>query len=154
MDDLPPKKLKAINPINDALSDVIFVPGTSQGEILQALGEPLWRKPGFWANSTAWSYENIVAQGFDIGYIFDSQTNTLRQAEIAVPPLTKLSTVQSAMNSFLAVESSTTDIEQGLQAVYQRQKNTHNFAVGNLKGIIQRNHKDRIYLAVWEADFH
>ena len=140
--------------LQHALQEVIFVPGTTQNKILTSLGEPLWRKPGFWENSIAWSYEDIVSEGFDIGYIFDRQTNILRQAEIAVPPTTQLSTIQSAMNSFLAAESSTIDIERGLQAVYQRQKNTHSFAVGKLEGIIQRNHKDRIYLAVWEADFH
>ena len=144
----------AIKGINNALKETIFVPGTDGDTVLKNLGEPLWRKPGFWANSIAWSYEDIVSPGFDIGYMFDTQTNKLRQAEIAVPPTTELSTIQSAMNSFLAAEQSTVAIEQGLQEVYQRQKNSHNFRVGNLKGVVQRNHKDRIYLAVWEADFH
>ena len=62
----------ALNTTNNALQDVIFVPGTTEKSISEALGEPLWRKPGFWENSVAWSYENIVAEGFDIGYIFDS----------------------------------------------------------------------------------
>ena len=144
----------ALNTTNNALQDVIFVPGTTEQSISEALGEPLWRKPGFWENSVAWSYENIVAEGFDIGYIFDRQTETLRQAEIAVPPETDISTVQAAMNSFLATESLSIDIKQGLEAVYQRQTKTYNFTTGNLQGIIQRNDKDRIYLAVWQADFH
>jgi len=153
---LPTKKPTpptALETTNNALQNVIFVPGTTQSTILQALGEPLWRRPGFWANSVAWSYENIVSEGFDIGYIFDSRTNALRQAEIAVPPATDISTVQSLMDSFLAT-SSTVDIKQGLQAVYQREKPMYNFAIGDLKGVIQRNHKDRIYIAVWSADFH
>ena len=58
------------------------------------------------------------------------------------------------MNSFLAEEEFTSAIEQGLQAVYQRQTKNYDFKVGNLKGIVKRNHKDRIYIAVWEADFH
>ncbi|MCC0178895.1 serine/threonine protein kinase [Waterburya agarophytonicola K14] len=139
---------------NNALQKAIFAPGTKHLTILQALGEPLWRKPGFWTNSIAWSYENIVSEKIDIGYIFDRQTNILRQAEIAVPPTTKISTVQSAMNSFLATESSTVAIEQGLQAVYKREKNTYEFVTGNLEGIIQRNDQDRIYIAVWSAGFH
>ena len=143
-----------LNAKNNQLKKVIFTPGTSENTILENLGEPLWRKPGFWANSVAWSYEDIVSEGFDIGYIFNSQTNKLRQAEIAVPPQTDLTTVQTAMNSFLATESSTVHIELGLQAVYQRKKETYNFATGNLEGIIKRNQQDRIYLAVWEADFH
>ena len=82
------------------------------------------------------------------------QTETLRQAEIAVPPETDISTVKAAINSFLATESLSIDIEQGLEAVYQRQIKTYNFTTGNLQGIIQRNDKDRIYLAVWQAGFH
>ena len=139
---------------NNALQAVIFIPGTSESKILQALGEPVWRKPGFWANSIAWSYENVVSEGIDIGYMFDTQTSKLRQAEIAVPPSTSIDTVRSALDSLLAAESLTTDLEQGLQAVYQRQKATYNFSVNGLEGIIQRNQKDRIYVAVWEADFH
>ena len=88
---------------NNALQAVIFMPGTSQPKIIQALGEPVWRKPGFWANSIAWSYENIISEGIDLGYIFDSQTNELRQAEIAVPPSTDFSTVRSALNALLSV---------------------------------------------------
>ena len=139
---------------NNDLKEVIFVPGTTQSTILQALGEPLWRKSGFWENTMAWSYENIVSQGFDIGYIFDSQTNILRQTEIAVPPTTDFSTLKTALASFLAPESLSVEIQQGLLAVYQRQQKTHRFTVGNLEGIVQRNDEDRIYLAVWSADFH
>ncbi len=147
-------KPKNSEPKNNALQAVIFIPGTSESKILQALGEPVWRKPGFWANSIAWSYENVVSEGIDIGYMFDTQTNKLRQAEIAVPPTTNFKTVHSALDSLLAAEPLTTDLEQGLQAVYRRQKATYNFSVRGLKGIIQRNQKDRIYIAVWEADFH
>ncbi len=139
---------------NDALQAVIFSPGISQNKILQALGEPVWRKPGFWANSITWFYKDAVSEGIDIGYIFDRHTNKLRQAEIAVPSSTNLSTIKSALKSFLEEEAFTKTIEQGLQAVYQRQKATHNFTVGNLEGIIQRNHQDRIYIGVWQADFH
>ncbi len=160
-DDIEPIDKKTKNSLtknsptkNNALQAVIFIPGTSESKILQALGEPVWRKPGFWANSMAWSYENVVSKGIDIGYMFDTQTGKLRQAEIAVPPSTNFNTVHSALDSLLAAEPLTPDLEQGLQAVYRRQQATHNFSVNGLEGIIQRNQKDRIYIAVWEADFH
>lgn len=155
-DDVEPidKKTKNSPTKNNALQAVIFIPGTSENKILQALGEPVWRKPGFWANSIAWSYENVVSKGIDLGYLFDTQTDKLRQAEIAVPPATNFNTVHSALDSLLAAEPLTPDVEQGLQAVYRRQKTTHNFSVNGLEGIIQRNQEDRIYIAVWEADFH
>ena len=145
-----PHRNSSPNPIKN----VIFVPGTSAEIVRQNLGEPLWRKPGFWANSTAWSYENVITKGIDLGYIFDSQTNQLRQAEIAVPPTTDLNTLESALNSFLASETLPADLQQELHRVYKRQQKTHNFTAGNLQGIIQRNPYDRIYISVWEKGFH
>jgi serine/threonine-protein kinase len=132
---------------------IIFTVGTSDREILKALGEPVWRQPGFWQNSAAWSYKNIVSQGIDLGYIFDVQTNKLRQAEIAVPPSTSFNTLQAAFISLLSTKIEP-DLKQGLEAVYQRRQTVYNFTAGDLQGTIQRNQQDRIYLAVWSADFH
>ena len=142
----------ATPPDNSIFDNIIFTVGTTDREILQALGEPLWRKPGFWANSIAWSYEDIVARGIDIGYMFDVQTNLLQQAEIAVPPTTSFTTLQAALASLLPQPDLA--IEQGLREVYQRRQTVYNFTVGKLEGIIQRNQKDRIYIAVWLKGFH
>ena len=135
------------------LQEIIFIPGTKDNEVTQVLGEPVWRKPGFWANSMAWSYENMVLEGIDLGYIFDTRTNELRQVEIAVPPSTDLNMVRAALSKFLAAPV-TGNLEGELEAVYYRQKSSHNFVVGDLEGVVQRNDKDRIYIAVWSADFH
>ena len=140
-------------PKDSIFDNIIFTVGTTEPEILQALGEPLWRKPGFWENSIAWSYEDIVARGIDIGYMFDVQTNRLKQSEIAVPPTTSLDVLQQALSSLLP-QTDNTAIAQGLQDVYQRRRTVYNFTAGDLQGTIQRNDKDRIYLAVWSKGFH
>ena len=118
-----------------------------------ALGEPVWRKPGFWTNSIAWSYENIISEGIDLGYMFDAQTNELRQAETTLPASTDLNVLQAALNSLLGTKTSP-KIEQGLEAIYQRRQTAYNFVAEDLQGTIQRNQYDRVYLAVWSADFH
>jgi serine/threonine-protein kinase len=46
------------------------------------------------------------------------------------------------------------DIEQGLDRVRQRQTNRYGFEAGRLEGTIERNNRDRIYVAVWDADLH
>ena len=142
----------ATPPDNSIFHNVIFPVRTSEREILQALGEPVWRKPGFWANSIAWSYEDMVAQGFDLGYMFDVQTRILKQAEITVPPTTSFTTLQAALASLLPEQNLA--IEQGLREIYQRRQNVYIFTAGELQGTIQRNHKDRIYIAVWLKGFH
>jgi serine/threonine protein kinase len=138
---------------NHIFQNIIFLVGTSNQKILQTLGEPIWRQPGFWTNSVAWSYKNVVSQGIDLGYLFDAQTNKLRQAEIAVPPSTSFKTLQAALISLLGAKIEP-DLERGLEAVYQRRQTVYNFTVGDLQGVIQRNQQDRIYMAVWSADFH
>ena len=131
----------------------IFTTGTSEEKILEALGEPMRRQKGYWANSIAWSYEDIVYDGMNFGYLFDQNTKKLRQTEIAAPPSTNLEILQNFLNGLLG--DNTSEIaEQGLEDIYWRQKNQQTFNVGNLKGIIQRNAQDRIYIGVWEADFH
>lgn len=142
----------ATPPENSLFDNIIFTVGTTEQEILQALGEPLWRKPGFWENSIAWSYEDIVARGIDIGYMFDVQTNRLKQSEIAVPPTTSLNVLQQALSSLLPENNAA--IAQGLREVYQHRRTVYNFSAGDLQGTIQRNHKDRLYLAVWSKGFH
>jgi serine/threonine protein kinase len=154
---LPPSEDKPESKIlatNNALKNVIFVPGTSATTIVSNLGEPIWRREGFWANSIAWAYQDRVTKGIDLGYILDNQTNRLRQAEIAVPPATDLSTLKIALDSLLRSNTVHPDIQQGLKNIYHRRQNTYEFTVENLQGIIQRNAEDRIYMAVWEADFH
>jgi serine/threonine-protein kinase len=49
------------------------------------------------------------------------------------------------------------DIQQGLQDVYQGKSKRYKFESGrdgSLKGVIERNDRDRIYIAVWESDLH
>lgn len=136
-----------------SLSLPIFPVGTAETEIVAALGEPTWRKKGYWQNSRAYSYLDLVADGIDLGYLFDTKTNKLRQTEIGIPASTSLETLQDILDGFLQHKTSAI-ASQGLENVYFRQQQSQTFNVGNLEGIIQRNEQDQIYIGVWEADFH
>jgi len=37
--------------------------------------------------------------------------------------------------------------------VYQRRANNYSFNTGELKGVIERNDRDRIYIGVWDVNF-
>jgi serine/threonine-protein kinase len=138
---------------SDNLFDLpLFSTGTQASKILAALGEPVWRKPGYWNDSIAWSYKNVADLGIDIGYLFDRQTQKLRQTEIAVPPTINLATLNYTLQTFLQVKDAT--IQKGLQSVYYRQTDRYSFTLRTLEGTIERNDRDRIYIGVWEADFH
>ena len=148
----PSELVKKENQLH-SLSLPVFPVGTSETEIVAALGEPTWRKKGYWQNSRAYAYQDLVSDSIDLGYLFDTKTNKLRQTEIAVPASTSLETLQDVLDGFLKNKTSET-ASQGLENIYLRQQQSQTFNVGNLEGIIQRNEQDRIYIGVWEADFH
>lgn len=131
----------------------IFMPGVSQAEILQALGEPTKRQRGYWSDSRAWLYENIVPNKMDLSFLLDSKTQILRQTEINFAASVEQETIQDVLHSLLSDRSAVT-VNQALAKVYLRQSDRQEFQVGNMKGIIERKAKDRIYTAVWDADFH
>jgi serine/threonine-protein kinase len=131
----------------------LFATGTLATTILEKLGQPIARQPGYWSNSIAWSYKNISASGIDLGYLFDLQTQKLRQTEVAVPPETNLATLQYTLQELIP-QGKSLSIDTGLQSVYNRQIDRYSFTVGSLEGIVERNSEDRIYIGIWEADFH
>lgn len=131
----------------------IFVPGTLEKEILTAMGEPTWRRKGYWANSMAWLYKDILPNQADLGYLFDTKTKRLRQTEISFAPSVNLETMQNALNKMLSGNLLFV-AKEGLEQIYHRQINLQRFGGTNLEGIIQRNDKDRIYIGIWEPSFH
>ena len=137
---------------SDSVSFPLFTIGTHQKKILELLGEPVWRKPGYWDNSIVWFYKNMLSMDIDIGFIFDTQTQKLRQAEISLPPSIKLEDLYGVLDSYLYFTP--VHIEKKLEAVYWRQTNHQEFEIDNLKAVIQRNDQDHIYISVWESDFH
>ena len=130
----------------------MLVTETTQDLVIATLGQPTSQKPGYWDNSVAWSYENVPSPGIDLGFLFDINSQRLRQAEIAVPPNIKLESLYNIADSLL--EFTPAKIEQKLAAVYWRKTNLQRFEIDNLEAVIQRNDRDRIYIGIWEQDFH
>ena len=141
------------NKSNRQLRTVILSPGKDQSTVLNILGEPIWRKPGFWKNSLAWSYQDVVLPGVDIGYIFDSQTGRLRQSEIAFPAEIDFKTIQLFL-TLLGNKPVESNLQKQAQAIHSRQIDFYEFRIDNFEGVIRRNKIDRLYIAVWEEDFH
>jgi serine/threonine-protein kinase len=107
-------------------------------------------------NTRAVLYEEFVPGQVSLGYLFDRSSNRLRQSEASFSPSADLETISGALNKMLNNNASA-DIQQGLEDVYQRQTLRYTFVSGRgnrLKGVIERNTSDRIYVGVWEADLH
>jgi serine/threonine-protein kinase len=139
-------------PSNTTTTNVpAFPTGTSEGAVKGALGQPSRVSNGLW-NTRAFLYQ-LEPNQVDLGYLFDRNTGVLRQTEVAFAQSVQLEVMQRTLQGMLGGKSNN-DIQQGLQRVYNRQTKRYSFNVGGLKGVIERNQQDRIYIGVWDADLH
>ncbi|QOV24181.1 serine/threonine-protein kinase [Anabaenopsis elenkinii] len=138
-------------PSNSKISRVpAFPTGTSQETVKAVLGQPSRNSRGLW-NTRAFLYR--LEDNVDLGYLFDQKTGVLRQTEASFPQSINLEVMQKTLQGMLNGNANS-DIKQGLQKVRDRQTQRYPFKVGELKGVIERNQQDRIYIGVWDADLH
>ncbi|HYW21460.1 MAG TPA: protein kinase [Nodularia sp. (in: cyanobacteria)] len=148
----PPQQNQDAAPRNTKTNSVpAFPTGTSQDTVKAALGKPSKTSKGYYSNTRAVLYK--LEGSVDLGYLFDQKSGVLRQTEVAfaqsVPPEVMQSTLQGMLGG-----NANGDIKEGLQKVSDRQTRRYSFNVGGLKGVIERNQQDRIYIGVWDADLH
>lgn len=128
-----------------------FPTGTSENTVKASLGKPTKVSRGLW-NTRAYLYR-LEPNRVDLGYLFDRKSGVLRQTEVSFAQSVSPGVMQSTLQGMLGGNASG-EINQGLQRVYQRQANEYSFSVGGVKGVIQRNKEDQIYIGVWDADLH
>lgn len=132
-----------------------FAPGTQQTYVKEQLGNPTKSSKGLW-NTRALLYEDYIPGQVSLGYLYEPSSGRIRQTEASFAQSVELEMISQTLDRMLNNNASA-DIEQGLENVYQGRSNRYTFATGrnnNLKGVIQRNERDRIYVGVWEADLH
>jgi eukaryotic-like serine/threonine-protein kinase len=129
-----------------------FSVGTSEDEIIKALGKPTQEKSkGYWPNTRTALYE-IKPSEITLGYIYDRDRGKLRQTEASFAQSQSELLMRTTLNGMLQGTPET--VEQGLRDVYDRASNRFEFRKGKLKGVIERNERDRIYIAVWDQKLH
>ncbi|HEY9599928.1 MAG TPA: serine/threonine protein kinase, partial [Cyanophyceae cyanobacterium] len=132
-----------------------FAPGTQESYVKEALGKPTKTSKGLW-NTHAVLYEDFVPGEVSLGYLFEPSSGRLRQTEVAFAQSVELEAISQTLDKMLNNNVSA-EIQQGLKQVYQRKSNRYKFRSGqggSLKGVIERNDRDRIYIGVWESDLH
>lgn len=129
-----------------------FPTGTAIDSIKGQLGEPTSAGEGFWSNTRSALYD-LVPDQVTVAYLYDKTTNKVRQTEASFAQSVDRTVMANTLSSMLD-GALTAPIEEGLNNVRNRNSNQYNFSTGTLKGTIERNDKDRIYIAVWEADLH
>ncbi|MBD2179733.1 protein kinase [Planktothrix sp. FACHB-1355] len=130
-----------------------FPVGTPESTVRNTLGNPSKITKGVWKNTRAVLYEDFVPSEVSLGYLFDRNTQLLRQTEVAFAPSVDSESMFKTLNEMLGSPASR-EIKLQLERVYKREKNRYSFAVGDLKGVIERNDRDRIYIGIWDRDLH
>lgn len=130
-----------------------FPPGTSEDKIKDELGEPQSSSPsGYWPNTRSVIYE-VVPNQITLGYIYDRNTAKLRQTEASFAQSVATPTMLSTLDGMMAGQTPR-DVRTALTQIKDRQRQEYPFDAGSLKGVIQRNNQDRIYIGVWDRDLH
>ncbi|MEP0916628.1 serine/threonine protein kinase [Leptolyngbya sp. DQ-M1] len=129
-----------------------FAVGTSEQEVRAILGEPAQTGRGYWQNTRSALYE-VVPDRITLAYLYDRSTNQIRQTEASFAQSVDDLTLQVTVNGMLGSRA-TSEVINGLKQVYRRERNRYRFQQGNLKGVIERNERDRIYVGVWDSNLH
>jgi serine/threonine-protein kinase len=128
-----------------------FPVGTSEREVEAVLGKPAQTNKGVWGDTRTALY-NVVPNAVTLAYIYDRTSGKVRQTEASFAQSVDTLQIKVALNNMTGGQAG--DILDDLEQVKQRKVNEYSFRKGNLKGIIQRNSSDRIYIGVWDADLH
>ena len=152
----PPEDKKSVeddnnNPENNNAGVPAFPVGTAKDTIKAALGEPNSDRRGAHGNTRAHLYKR--PNKVDLGYIIDKNSGILRQTEVSFNQSTGKDVIQKTLQGMMGGNVSN-DIKQELEKVYQRRKRKHCFRINGLKGVIERNRQDRIYIGVWDSKLH
>ena len=129
-----------------------FTTGVAEQTIIAKLGEPSKSGTGYWSNTRSAQYD-LVPDQVTVAYLYDKNTSKVRQTEASFAQSIDRAVMIETLNGMLD-GSLTAPIEEGFNSVWKRNANQHTFSTATLKGTIERNDRDRIYIAIWEADLH
>ncbi len=149
----PPKiDLDQCNEIPDGYGIPGFQPGIDKNKVFQMFGTPTGTTTGYWPNTQAIFY-HLIPNRVSVGFLFDQKSGKLRQTEAAFSQEVDFQTILFTLNSMSGCRLNPT-LEAGLKSVHDRQSQYYLFGVDSLKGIIERDQSDRIYIGIWESDLH
>jgi serine/threonine-protein kinase len=129
-----------------------FPVGTSVQDVQAALGEPNQSKRGYWGNTQSALYE-LVPNQITLAYQFDRTSGRVRQTEASFAQSVDSLVMEVAFNGMMGSKAPPEALT-ALKRVARRQTNQYSFEQNGVKGVIERNDRDRIYIGVWESDLH
>jgi hypothetical protein len=129
-----------------------FQPGTPKSLVRRMFGVPSRILSGYWPNTSAVIYD-LIPNRVSLGFLFDKDSQRLRQTEASFADSVDSRQILVTLNSMLGCRMNE-EIKRGLQQVHQRESSRYTWTVESLKGVIERDDRQRIYIGIWEADLH
>jgi serine/threonine-protein kinase len=129
-----------------------FPVGSSESEIRATLGDPDRAEPSIWVGNRSVSYE-VVPNQVTLSYVYDDRTNQVRQTEAYFAPGVNDLTMKVTFNGMMSAQAPI-DVVEGLERVTRRQTSQHLFQRNGLRGVIERDNRDRVRVSVWAEGFH
>lgn len=129
-----------------------FQPGIEKKDVLRMLGTPSKTSRGYWPNTRAVSYE-LIPEQVSLGFLFDKKSERIRQTEASFTSEVDFQIMVMTLNGMLGCKLNQ-EIQQGLQQVQQKVSQQYSFTLNSLKGVIERQKGDRLYIGIWESGLH
>lgn len=127
--------------------------GMTQQNIVQLLGQPSKNSSGYWPNSRALLYKNTISKKITLGYLTDAETSKVRQAEIGFDNSVDLKIIKQQVQQLMQ-DNYSPEIDYYLNQIYSKTSDRHDFKINNLKGVVKQNPQERIYVGIWDREFH
>jgi hypothetical protein len=138
--------------IPDGIGIPAFQPGIVKNDVIRMLGIPTGTSRGYWPNTRAVFYDLIPDQ-VSLGFLFDRYSERIRQTEASFTGEVDSQIVMLTLNGMLGCKLND-QIQQGLQQVWQGTSQQFSFRLNTLKGVIEWQKGDRLYIGIWEEDLH
>lgn len=129
-----------------------FQPGIAKKDVVQMLGSPTKMSRGYWPNTRAVSYE-LIPEQISLGFLYDQQSERIRQTEASFTSEVDFQLMVLTLNGMLGCKLNE-EIQRGLQQVQQGLSRQYSFSLNSLKGVIEWQTGERLYIGIWEADLH
>ena len=150
-DEKTPKSLAKVDLETSDISFPILTTGTPESQLVSTLGQPNSEGRGRQPNSKELVYYDVVPDQVNLSYQSDD-TGKIRQTDVVLNQSISLAAMQQTLDK-MAGGNISADIKAKLGSIYDRQNNLSFFETNNLKGMIKRDTKDRIYISVWDRGF-
>lgn len=128
-----------------------FAVGTPESQVVAELGQPTETTATGVPNTRTALYE-LLPEQITLRYIYDQDSGKLRQTEGSFSQSIDDLVVRTALNGMLG--GTPADVERGFHKVRDRKSKQFTFQKGSLKGVIERNDRDRINIRIWDETLH